>query len=218
MVRLPGSDDRRRPHNPRQHLARRLPRPLGACRPTRARRGVTWPARAVRPRNPPHRAGHPPPARHRGRCGCLRVVGCGVRRRPHRDSAQARRTLARSQLDPPLLLALDEIGNLAPLPSLPTLMAEGGGTGITTMPVLQSPAQARDRWSEHQAGAIWDASIVKIILGGASTSACATTSGARHAPSRSTKSVRGWSGGRSRCSPPATGPRANFIRSWWRLG
>ena len=38
------------------------------------------------------------------------------------------------------------------------------------MPVLQSLAQARDRWSEHQAGAIWDASIVKIILGGASNS------------------------------------------------
>lgn len=33
----------------------------------------------------------------RGRCGCLRVAGCGVRRRPHRDSAQARRPLARSQ-------------------------------------------------------------------------------------------------------------------------
>ena len=49
-------------------------------------------------------------------------------------------------------------------------MAEGGGTGITTRPVLQSLAQARDRWSEHQAGAIWDASIVKIILGGASNS------------------------------------------------
>ena len=31
-------------------------------------------------------------------------------------------------------------------------------------------AQARDRWSEHQAGAIWDASIVKIIPGGASNS------------------------------------------------
>ncbi|GAA1611537.1 type IV secretory system conjugative DNA transfer family protein [Leucobacter chromiireducens] len=85
----------------------------------------------------------------------------------------ARRIAARSplaRLDPPLLLALDEIGNLAPLPSLPTLMAEGGGTGITTMPVLQSLAQAREKWSENAAGAIWDASIVKIILGGASNS------------------------------------------------
>ncbi|QRY41416.1 TraM recognition domain-containing protein [Microbacterium hominis] len=85
----------------------------------------------------------------------------------------ARRLAARSpasRLDPPLLLALDEVGNLAPLPSLPTLMAEGGGTGITTMPVLQSLAQARERWSENAASAIWDASIVKIILGGASNS------------------------------------------------
>ena len=74
-----------------------------------------------------------------------------------------------ARLDPPLLLALDEIGNLSPLPSLPVLMAEGGGTGITTMPVLQSLSQARDKWGDHAAGAIWDASIVKVILGGASS-------------------------------------------------
>ncbi|GAA4353378.1 type IV secretory system conjugative DNA transfer family protein [Microbacterium rhizosphaerae] len=85
----------------------------------------------------------------------------------------ARRIAARNpgaRLDPPLLLALDEIGNLAPLPSLPTLMAEGGGTGITTMPVLQSLTQARSKWSDNAAGAIWDASIVKVVLGGASNS------------------------------------------------
>src|SRR4051812_1347930 len=61
-----------------------------------------------------------------------------------------------ARLDPPLLLALDEIGNLSPLPSLPVLMAEGGGTGITTMPVLQSLSQARDKWGDHSAGAIWE--------------------------------------------------------------
>ncbi|MFH5228055.1 type IV secretory system conjugative DNA transfer family protein [Antrihabitans spumae] len=85
----------------------------------------------------------------------------------------ARRLAARSpgaRLDPPLLLALDEIGNLSLLPSLPTLMAEGGGTGITCLPVLQSLAQAREKWGDNAAGAIWDASIVKIILGGASNS------------------------------------------------
>lgn len=74
------------------------------------------------------------------------------------------------RLDPPLLLALDEIGNLSPLPSLPVLMAEGGGSGITTMPVLQSLSQARDKWGDHAASAIWDASIVKVILGGSSAS------------------------------------------------
>lgn len=74
-----------------------------------------------------------------------------------------------ARMDPPLLLALDEIGNLSSLPSLPVLMAEGGGTGITTMPVLQSLSQARDKWGDHAAGAIWDASIVKVILGGTSS-------------------------------------------------
>ncbi|MAP64378.1 MAG: type VI secretion protein [Microbacterium sp.] len=81
----------------------------------------------------------------------------------------ARRMAARSpgaRLDPPLALVLDEIGNLSPLPSLPTLMAEGGGSGITTMPFLQSLAQARDKWGQEKAGAIWDSAIVKILLGG----------------------------------------------------
>jgi type IV secretion system protein VirD4 len=90
------------------------------------------------------------------------------------DLAETARHLAAAspgaRLDPPLLLSLDEIGNLSPLPSLPTLMAEGGGTGITTMPVLQSLSQAREKWGEHAASAIWDASIVKVILGGASAS------------------------------------------------
>jgi len=86
----------------------------------------------------------------------------------------ARRLAARSpgvRLDPPVLLSLDEIANLAPLPCLPTLMAEGGGTGITTMPVLQSMSQARAKWGIDAAGAIWDAAIVKVILGGISAPA-----------------------------------------------
>lgn len=57
-------------------------------------------------------------------------------------------------IGPPLLLALNEIANLSPLLSLPTLMAEGSGSGITTVSVLQSLSQARERWNEHQAGAI----------------------------------------------------------------
>ncbi len=48
------------------------------------------------------------------------------------------------RLDPPLLL-LDEVANIAPLPSLPNLLADGGGSGINTVAVLQSLAQARTR-------------------------------------------------------------------------
>jgi len=83
----------------------------------------------------------------------------------------ARRLAAASpgaRLDPPLSLLLDEAANY-PLPSLTSLMSEGGGTGISTMVVLQSLAQARSVWGEHAASAVWDAAIVKIVLGGGST-------------------------------------------------
>jgi type IV secretory pathway TraG/TraD family ATPase VirD4 len=82
----------------------------------------------------------------------------------------ARRLAARSpaaRLDPPLSLILDEAANY-PLPSLPSLMSDGGGTGISTVVVLQSLAQARAVWGEHAAAAIWDAAIVKVVLGGGS--------------------------------------------------
>jgi type IV secretory pathway TraG/TraD family ATPase VirD4 len=72
---------------------------------------------------------------------------------------------AGGRLDPPLAVVLDEAANY-PLPSLPALMSEGGGSGITTMAVLQSLSQARDRWGREAAGSIWDAAIVKVILGG----------------------------------------------------
>ena len=62
-----------------------------------------------------------------------------------------------SRLDPPLGLILDEAANY-PLPSLAALMSEGGGTGITTLAVLQTLAQARHRWGRDEAQAIWDSS------------------------------------------------------------
>ncbi len=87
------------------------------------------------------------------------------------DVAEAARRLAAAspgaRIDPPLSMILDEAANY-PLPSLTSLMSEGGGTGITTMVVLQSLAQARAVWGEHQACAIWDAASVKLILGGGS--------------------------------------------------
>jgi type IV secretion system protein VirD4 len=85
------------------------------------------------------------------------------------DVVEAARKLAAAspgaRLDPPLALILDEGANY-PFPSLPALMSEGGGTGITTAVVLQSLAQARSKWGQQDAEAIWDAAITKIILGG----------------------------------------------------
>ena len=81
----------------------------------------------------------------------------------------ARRRAAASpggRLDPPLALVLDEAANIAPLPDLPILLSDGGGTGVTTVVVLQSLAQARGRWGEARANAKWDAATWKLILPG----------------------------------------------------
>jgi len=82
----------------------------------------------------------------------------------------ARRMAAGSaggRLEPPLTLILDEAANYR-IPSLASLMSEGGGTGISTTVVLQSLAQARAVWGDHQGAALWDSAIVKLILGGGS--------------------------------------------------
>jgi type IV secretion system protein VirD4 len=81
----------------------------------------------------------------------------------------ARKLAARSpagRLDPPLLALLDEAANIAPIPSLPALLADGGGSDITTVAVLQSLAQARARWGIPAADAMWDAATTKVVLGG----------------------------------------------------
>jgi type IV secretory pathway TraG/TraD family ATPase VirD4 len=90
------------------------------------------------------------------------------------DVAEAARRIAAAspgaRLDPPLALVLDEGANY-PIPSLPALMSDGGGTGITTSVVLQSLAQARSRWGQQDAAAIWDSAIVKVVLGGSGNAA-----------------------------------------------
>lgn len=54
--------------------------------------------------------------------------------------------LERDRVDPPLLLALDEVANIAPLPSLPGVVSEGGSHGVVTLACLQDLSQARARW------------------------------------------------------------------------
>jgi type IV secretion system protein VirD4 len=46
----------------------------------------------------------------------------------------------------PLVLALDEVANIAPLPDLPAMVSEGAGQGLLTLACLQDLSQARLRW------------------------------------------------------------------------
>lgn len=83
---------------------------------------------------------------------------------------EAARELGRDdgRLRPPLLLALDEAVNVAPIPRLEQLLSTGGGSGIQTMVVLQSMAAARNTWGKELGDALLDFSNAKIILGGLS--------------------------------------------------
>jgi len=45
-----------------------------------------------------------------------------------------------------VLLALDEMANVAPLPRLASIVSEGGGQGVVTLACLQDLSQARTRW------------------------------------------------------------------------
>lgn len=70
------------------------------------------------------------------------------------------------RLDPTLGLFLDEVSNVVPLPNLPTLMSYAGGSGIFVLAVLQSLAQAENRWGRTGVNMMWGASTVKVALGG----------------------------------------------------
>lgn len=82
------------------------------------------------------------------------------------------RRLARAtpggRLQPPLLAALDEVVNTAPVPRLEQLLATGGGSGIQTIVVLQSMAAARNKWGRELGDALLDFNNAKIVLGGLS--------------------------------------------------
>jgi len=60
--------------------------------------------------------------------------------------ALRRLTYLRPPVCPPVLFVLDEVANIAPLPQLPSLVAEGGSQGLETVACLQDLSQARARW------------------------------------------------------------------------
>jgi type IV secretion system protein VirD4 len=86
--------------------------------------------------------------------------------------AEAARDEARrsphGRLRPPLLLALDEAVNVAPIPRLDQLLSTGGGSGLQTIVVLQSMAAARNAWGKEMGDALLDFNNAKLVLGGLS--------------------------------------------------
>jgi type IV secretion system protein VirD4 len=52
----------------------------------------------------------------------------------------------------PVVLALDEVANIAPVPDLPAMVSEGGSQGVVTLACLQDLSQARGRWGTAAEG------------------------------------------------------------------
>lgn len=63
----------------------------------------------------------------------------------------------RNRLDPPLLLALDEVHNIARLPRLPEYISTGRGSGLWIVWGAQSRAAMREIWGQQGEAAIWQA-------------------------------------------------------------
>lgn len=52
----------------------------------------------------------------------------------------------------PVLFALDELANIAPIDTLPEMLSEGGSRGILVLGCIQDLSQARDRWGRRAEG------------------------------------------------------------------
>jgi type IV secretory pathway TraG/TraD family ATPase VirD4 len=72
------------------------------------------------------------------------------------------------RLELPLGVFGDELANVAPLPQIPQLMSVAGSQNIFVVVVLQSLAQAQERWGELGVKKMFGSSTLKILLGGIS--------------------------------------------------
>jgi type IV secretory pathway TraG/TraD family ATPase VirD4 len=83
----------------------------------------------------------------------------------HHTACQTGQAMGGGRLDPPLLMALDEIVQTCPVP-LPAWLADSGGKGIQLIPVAHGEAQLRTRWGKDGAQVILDTCGVKVWLPG----------------------------------------------------
>jgi type IV secretory pathway TraG/TraD family ATPase VirD4 len=105
----------------------------------------------------------------------------------------------------PLVLALDEVTNIAPLPDLPAMVSEGGSQGLLTLACVQDLSQARQRWGPAADGFL-SLFGAKVILPGVADlttlDLVSRLGGEIDVPTRSLSQGSRWS--RSRRSPTTT--------------
>jgi type IV secretory pathway TraG/TraD family ATPase VirD4 len=83
----------------------------------------------------------------------------------HYAAAQIGQASASGRLDPPLLMGLDEVTQICPVP-LPSWLSDSGGKGIQVVAVVHGEAQLAGRWGDHGRQVVLDTSSVKVFLPG----------------------------------------------------
>jgi type IV secretory pathway TraG/TraD family ATPase VirD4 len=83
----------------------------------------------------------------------------------HYIAAQMGQASDSGRLDPPLLMGLDEVTQICPIP-LPSWLSDSGGKGIQVVAVVHGEAQLTGRWGDHGRQVVLDTSSVKIFLPG----------------------------------------------------
>ena len=68
------------------------------------------------------------------------------------------------RLDPPLLMALDEVTQVCPV-DLPVMLSDSAGKGVLITAVAHSVSQMENRWGKHGADTIWSTCGTKVLLG-----------------------------------------------------
>ena len=83
----------------------------------------------------------------------------------HYAAAQIGQASESRRLDPPLLMGLDEVTQICPVP-LPSWLSDSGGKGIQIIAVVHGEAQLAERWGDHGRQVVLDTSSVKVFLPG----------------------------------------------------
>ena len=109
--------------------------------------------------------------------GTLYMIGCGDDGTPiatvfrclaehvHYEAGLVASQRPGGRLDPPLLMALDEITQVCPVP-LDRWVADSGGKGIVLVAVVHGRGQLEERWGQAAATTIEDCCGIKIVYGG----------------------------------------------------
>jgi len=79
---------------------------------------------------------------------------------------EARRAVTSGgRLDPPLMLLLDEVAKVCPLPQMPELVTDCASQGIILVYALQSLEDGEEAWGSNRFQGMWSATNCQVVMG-----------------------------------------------------